>query len=141
MNLPSFSIERPAFITSIIALIITIGVISFGKMSVNMFPNIDIPVIFIATGYSGAGPKEVETAITKPLEGEISTISGIKKLTSKSLQDTSQIVITFNQGTDMKYAEQKVRDKINQTKPRLPDDISEPIIRKIDPSDQPILTV
>ncbi|MFT6106252.1 MAG: HAE1 family hydrophobic/amphiphilic exporter-1 [Rickettsiales bacterium] len=141
MNLPTFSIKRPAFITSIIALIITIGVISFGKMSVNMFPNIDIPVIFIATGYSGAGPKEVETAITKPLEGEISTISGIKKLTSKSLQDTSQIIITFNQGTDMKYAEQKVRDKINQTKPRLPDDISEPIIRKIDPSDQPILTV
>jgi hydrophobic/amphiphilic exporter-1 (mainly G- bacteria), HAE1 family len=141
MNLPSFSIQRPAFITSIIVVIITVGVISFNRMSVDLFPNIDIPTIFISTTYSGAGPREIETAVSKPLEEEISTIAGIKKLTSRSLQDTSQVIITFYQGTDMKYAEQQVRDKINQAKPKLPDDIKEPIIRKIDPSDQPIMTV
>jgi len=141
MNLPSFSIQRPAFITSIIAVIITVGVISFNRMSVDLFPDIDIPTIFISTTYSGAGPREIETAVSKPLEEEISTIAGIKKLTSRSLQDTSQVIITFYQGTDMKYAEQQVRDKINQAKPKLPDDIKEPIIRKIDPSDQPIMTI
>lgn len=141
MNLPSFSIQRPAFITSIIAVIITVGVISFNKMSVDLFPDIDIPTIFISTTYSGAGPKEIETAVSKPLEEEISTIAGIKKLTSRSLQDTSQLIITFYQGTDMKYAEQQVRDKINQAKPKLPEDIKESIIRKIDPSDQPIMTI
>jgi len=141
MNLPQFSIQRPAFITSIIAVIITVGIISFQKMSVDLFPNIDIPTIFISTNYSGAGPREVETAVSKPLEEEISTISGIKKLTSRSLQGTSQVIITFYQGTDMKYAEQQVRDKINQAKPKLPIDIKEPIIRKIDPSDQPIMTI
>ena len=141
MNLPSFSIKRPAFITSIIAVIVTVGVISFSKMSVDLFPNIDIPVIFVSTPYSGAGPSEIETSVSKPLEEELSTIAGIKKLTSRSLQDNSQVIITFYQGTDMKYAEQQVRDKINQAKPRLPEDIKEPIIRKIDPSDQPIMTI
>ena len=130
MNLPSFSIKRPAFITSIITIIVTVGVISFNKMSVDLFPNVDIPVVFISTTYSGAGPAQIETAVTKPLEEEISTIAGIKKLNSKSLKDTSQVVVTFFQGTDMKYAEQQVRDKINQAKPRLPEDIKEPIIRK-----------
>ena len=141
MNLPSFSIQRPAFITSIIVIIVTVGIISFKKMSVDLFPNIEIPTIFISTTYSGAGPRQIETAVSKPLEEEISTIAGIKKLTSRSLQDTSQVIITFYQDTDMKYAEQQVRDKINQAKPKLPDDIKEPIIRKIDPSDQPIMTI
>ena len=141
MNLPNFSIKRPVFITSIIAVIITVGIISFNKMSVDLFPNIDIPTIFISTTYSGAGPREIETAVTKPMEEQISTISGIKKLTSRSLQDVSQLIITFYQGTDMKYAEQQVRDKINQAKPQLPEDIKEPIIRKIDPADQPIATI
>ncbi len=140
-NLPSFAIKRPAFITSLMALIITIGVISFNKMSIDLFPKIDIPTIFISTTYSGAGPTQIETAITKPMEEEISTIAGIKKLTSRSLQDTSQLIITFSQNTDMRYAEQQVRDKINQVKPKLPDDVKESIIRKIDPSDEPILTV
>ncbi|MCE3254813.1 MAG: AcrB/AcrD/AcrF family protein [Rickettsiaceae bacterium] len=141
MNLPSFSIKHPAFITSIMTLIITVGVISFNKMSVDLFPDIDIPTVFVSTTYSGAGPRQIETAVTKPLEDEISTIAGIKKLTSRSLQDTSQVIINFYQGTDMKYAEQQVRDKINQAKPRLPEDIIEPIIRRIDPSDQPIMTI
>ncbi len=141
MNLPSFSIQRPAFITSIIVIIVTMGIISFKKMSVDLFPNVDIPTIFISTTYSGAGPRQIETAVSKPLEEEISTIAGIKKLTSRSLQDTSQVIITFYQDTDMKYAEQQVRDKINQAKHKLPDDIKEPIIRKIDPSDQPIMTI
>jgi HAE1 family hydrophobic/amphiphilic exporter-1 len=141
MNLPNFSIKRPAFITSIIMVIITVGIISFNKMSVDLFPKVDIPVIFISTTYQGAPPAQIETAVTKPLEEQISTISGIKKLTSRSLQDTSQMIITFYQGTDMKYAEQQIRDKINQAKQKLPDDILEPIIRKIDPSDQPIMTI
>ncbi len=120
MNLPSFSIQRPAFITSIITVIVTVGIISFSKMSVDLFPDIDVPTIFVSVPYSGAGPKEIETAVTKPLEEEISTIAGIKKLTSRSLQDTSQVIINFYQGTDMKYAEQQVRDKINQARSKLP---------------------
>lgn len=141
MNITDISIKRPAFITSLMAVIVTVGIICFGKMSVDLYPDVDIPTIFISTSYRGAAPSEIEALITKPLEEEISTISGIKRVTSRSMKDTSQIVINLYQGTDIKYAEQQVRDKINQTKSRLPEDVSEPVIRRVDPSDQPIMTI
>ncbi len=110
-------------------------------MNVELFPNIDIPIIFVATRYDGAAPSEIENLVTKPLEEEISTVSGIKKLLSRSMKDTSQIIVQLYQNTDIKYAEQQIRDKINQAKYRLPDDIKEPVIRRVDPADQPVLTV
>ncbi len=110
-------------------------------MNVDLFPNIEIPTIFISTTYTGAAPSEIESLVTKPLEEQVSTVSGIKTVTSKSLKDTSQIVINLYQGTDIKYAEQQIRDKVNQAKSKLPEDINEPIIRRIDPADQPVMTV
>ncbi len=141
MNLTDLSIKRPAFITSLMALIITVGIICFGKMSVDLYPDVDIPTIFISTTYTGAAPSEIESLVTKPLEEEVSTVSGIKRVTSRSMKDTSQIVINLYQGTDIKYAEQQIRDKVNQTKSKLPLDVVEPVIRRIDPSDQPIMTI
>lgn len=141
MNITELSIKRPAFITSLMITIITVGYIAFKKMNVELFPNIDIPIIFVATRYDGAAPSEIENLVTKPLEEEISTVSGIKKLLSRSMKDTSQIIVQLYQNTDIKYAEQQIRDKINQAKYRLPEDIKEPVIRRVDPADQPVLTV
>jgi HAE1 family hydrophobic/amphiphilic exporter-1 len=141
MNITELSIKRPAFISSLMITIITVGFVSFKKMNVELFPNIDIPIVFIATGYSGAAPSEIESLVTKPLEEEISTISGIKKLSSKSLKDNSQIIVQLYQGVDVRYAEQQIRDKINQARPKLPEEIKEPIIRRVNPADQPVLTV
>ena len=88
MSLTDLSIRRPAFITSIMAVIITVGLICFDKMNVDLFPNIEIPTIFVSTTYTGASPSEIESLITKPLEEQVSTGSGIKKVTSRSLKDT-----------------------------------------------------
>ncbi len=141
MNITDISIKRPAFITSVMIVIITVGIICFKKMNVDLFPNIDVPVIFVSTTYTGAAPSEIEALVTKILEEEVSTISGVKQVTSRSLKDTSQVIVNLYQGTDIKYAEQQVRDKINQAKAKLPEDIKEPVIRRIDPSDQPVMTV
>ena len=141
MNITELSIKRPAFISSLMITIITVGYIAFNKMNVELFPNIDIPVIFVSTRYDGAAPSEIESLVSKPLEEEISTVSGIKKLMSRSLKDTSQIIVQLYQNTDIKYAEQQIRDKINQARAKLPEDIKEPVIRRVDPSDQPVLTV
>jgi HAE1 family hydrophobic/amphiphilic exporter-1 len=141
MNITEISIKRPAFISSLMIAIITVGYIAFNKMNVELFPNIDIPVIFVATRYDGASPSEIESLVTKPLEEEISTVSGIKKLLSRSLKDTSQIIVQLYQNTDIKYAEQQIRDKINQARMKLPEDVKEPIIRRVDPADQPVLTI
>lgn len=141
MNITDLSIKRPSFIACIMIVIMIVGVICFNKMNVDLFPNIEIPTIFISTTYSGASPSEIEALITKPLEEQVSTVSGIKRVSSKSLKDTSQIIVSLFQGTDIKYAEQQVRDKINQAKAKLPDDVKEPVIRRIDPSDQPVMTI
>jgi hydrophobic/amphiphilic exporter-1 (mainly G- bacteria), HAE1 family len=141
MNITDISIKRPAFIASVMIVIIAVGTICFKKMNVDLFPNIDVPVIFVSTTYTGAAPSEIESLVTKILEQEVSTISGVKQVTSRSLKDTSQVIVNLYQGTDIKYAEQQVRDKINQAKSKLPEDIKEPVIRRIDPSDQPVMTV
>jgi len=122
-------------------IIIVLGIVSFKKMSVDLFPNVNIPVIFVMTSYEGAGPAEIESLITKPLEEEISTISGIKRLNSRSLKDSSQVIVTFYQNVDIKYAEQQLRDRINRAKYKLPEDVKDPVIRKVDPADQPIITI
>ena len=141
MSIVNISIKRPIFVTCSMLIIIVLGIVSFKKMSVDLFPNVNIPVIFVMTSYEGAGPAEIESLITKPLEEEISTISGIKRLNSRSLKDSSQVIVTFYQNVDIKYAEQQLRDRINRAKYKLPEDVKDPVIRKVDPADQPIITI
>jgi len=121
--------------------IITFGIFSFKRMAVDLFPNVNIPVIFVMTNYEGAGPSEIESLITKPLEEQISTISGIKRLNSRSLKDSSQVIVTFHQNVDIKYAEQQLRDRIKRAQYLFPDDVKDPVIRKVDPADQPIMSL
>ncbi len=139
MNLASLSIRRPVFITCLLLLLMVLGVASFKKLPVDLFPDVTLPIVTVTTPYPGAGPKEVETLLSKPLEEELGTISGVKTIRSSNLEGTSIVVAEFTLETDIKYAEQQVRDKVSSARRRLPDDIEEPAIRRIDPSDQPIM--
>jgi HAE1 family hydrophobic/amphiphilic exporter-1 len=111
------------------------------KMGVDLFPDVTFPVVTVTTNYPGAGPTEIETLISKPLEDEISTLSGIKRLTSMNSEGFSQVIAEFTLETDVKYAEQQIRDRVGSAKRKLPLDIKEPVIRRIDPADQPILSL
>ena len=141
MNLASLSIKRPVFITCIVTIILVVGWLSLKKLPVDLFPNVTFPVVTVTTVYPGAGPEEVETLVSKVYEEELSNVPGLKKLSSQNLENVSVIVAEFNLSTDVKYAEQQVRDKVSSAKKKLPKDIDEPIIRKIDPADQPIITI
>ncbi|HEY1080480.1 MAG TPA: efflux RND transporter permease subunit, partial [Bdellovibrio sp.] len=141
MSLPKISISRPIFITCVTIAIVVVGWASFKSMSVDLFPDVSFPVVTVQTVYAGAGPSEIETLVSRPIEEEVSTISGIKRLTSKSLEGVSQVIVEFNSSVDVKYAEQQVRDKVNIAKPKLPDEVEDPVIRKFDPADTPILMV
>lgn len=141
MSLPKLSISRPILITCITIAIVVVGWASFKSMSVDLYPDVSIPVVTVQTVYQGAGPAEIETLVSRPIEEEVSTISGIKRLTSKSLEGVSQVIVEFNSSVDVKYAEQQVRDKVNIAKPKLPDEVEDPVIRKFDPADTPILMV
>lgn len=139
MSLANVSIKRPVFITCVMIGLIVAGIIGFKSMSVDLFPDISIPVVTVQTIYPGAGPKEIETLVSKPLEDNISSISGIKRLKSQNIEGVSIIIVEFQDYKDAKEAEQEVRDKVNLTEPDLPDEAEDPIIKKFDPADSPII--
>lgn len=139
MSLADLSIKRPIFIVCLVAVMIIVGLMSMAKLPIDLNPNVNIPVIVVISNYPGVAPSEMETLVTKPLEDQISTIAGIKKLTSKSAEGTSSIVIEFTLETDIKYAEQQVRDKVSQVKPLLPTDVKDPVVWRFDINEQPVL--
>lgn len=135
------SIQRPIFITCIILITVITGFLSLKSLPVDLFPDVTFPVVTVTTPYPGAGPKETETLISKTFEEEFATISGVKTIKSINREGVSIVVAEFNFKTDIKYAEQQVRDKVSSARAKLPDDVKESIIRRVDPSDQPIVTV
>ena len=139
MSLADLSIKRPVFVTSIVIVLLAVGLLAMKKMSVDLFPNVTFPIVLVQTVYPGAGPEEVETLVSRVLEDEISTVSGIKNLSSTNYEGVSQVVVEFTLETDIKDAEQQIRAKVSGAKRNLPTDIEEPIIRRIDPADQPIV--
>lgn len=139
MNIAHLSIKRPIFICSIVLLMLLTGWVAMGRMGVDLFPDVNIPVVSVATIYPGAGPEEIEELISKPLEEELSSISGLKKISSRNQEGVSVVFGEFTLDTDIKYAEQQFRDKVGLVKPKLPTGIKEPKVVRFDPADQPIV--
>lgn len=135
------SIQRPIFITCIVLVTMITGFLSLKSLPVDLFPDVTFPIVTVTTPYPGAGPKETETLISKIFEEEFATISGVKTIKSINREGVSIVVAEFNFKTDIKYAEQQVRDKVSSARAKLPDDVKESVIRRVDPSDQPIVTV
>ena len=139
MDLASISIKRPIFITSVVILSLGVGYFAMKKLGVDLFPDVTFPVVTVTTPYPGAGPLEVETLVTKPLEDELSTLSGIKRLSSENREGVSVVIAEFTLETEVKYAEQEVRDRVGVAKTKFPDSTKESIVSRLDPSDQPII--
>lgn len=135
------SINRPIFITCVVLITMITGYLSMRSLPVDLFPDVTFPVVTVTTQYPGAGPRETEMLISKIFEEEFSTISGVKTIRSINQEGVSIVVAEFTFSTDIKYAEQQVRDKVSSAKADLPSDIKEPVIRRVDPSDQPIVTI
>src|SRR5665213_2778089 len=98
MNLSTLSINRPALLTCTVALILLVGALCLSKLGVDQFPDVTFPVVVATTVYNGASPEEVETLISRPLEEQISSVSGIKRLSSTSQEGISTVVAEFTLG-------------------------------------------
>lgn len=142
MNIASFSIKRPVFIGCLVILMLVTGIIGLKRLGVDLFPPIDFPVVTVTTTYGGASPEEIESLITKPLEEQISTISGIKRLSSRNMEGVSIVIAEFTYETDIRYAEEKMREKVSLARNELPSDLEdEPLVRQFDITDSPVLTL
>jgi len=142
MNIARLAIKRPILIGCIVILMVVTGIIGFNRLGVDLFPPIDFPVVTVTTIYPGATPEEIENLITKPLEEQVSTIAGIKRLSSRNLEGLSIVIAEFTYETQVRYAEEKVREKVSIARGELPDDLEqEPLIRQFDFTDMPVLTL
>ncbi len=142
MNIARLAIKRPIFISCIVILMLVTGLIGLKRLGVDLFPPIDFPVVTVTTTYGGASPEEIESLITKPLEEQISTISGIKRLSSRNMEGVSIVIAEFTYETDVRYAEEKMREKVALARNQLPTDLDdEPLVRQFDFTDQPVLTL
>jgi hydrophobe/amphiphile efflux-1 (HAE1) family protein len=138
MNLSALAIKRPIFITCIVALMLVLGGISMNRMSVDLFPDVTFPTIFVQTFYPGASPQDMEKLVSKLVEDELGSLSGLDKLYSQNAESVSYVILMFKIGTDVKDMEQQIRQRLGNIRNKLPDEIENPIIRRFDPADQPI---
>ncbi len=139
MFLPEISVRRPVLATVMSLLIILVGVIAFDRLTVREYPKIDSPVVSVRTVYTGASPQVIESQVTQPLEDSISGIEGVKTLKSVSREEVSQITVEFTNDRDPDLAANDVRDRVSRARGRLPDEVNEPIIAKVEADAQAIM--
>jgi multidrug efflux pump len=139
MKISDLSIRRPVLASMLSLALVLFGAIGYTRLSVREFPDVDPPIISVSTLLPGANPQVVESAVTDILEEELSTVEGIRTLTSSSAEQFSNITIEFNLERRVEDAAQDVRDKVSRVRGRLPQDIEEPIIAKQEADAQPIM--
>ncbi|GAX92032.1 efflux RND transporter permease subunit [Effusibacillus lacus] len=141
MKLAEFSVRKPVSIAMLIIAIVIFGVVSLPKLSVDLYPELNLPVAVVATSYPGATPTEVEKLVTKPIEEVIGTVSNVKEIRSVSIGEASQVIVQFDWGTDMDQAALDMREKVDLIEGRLPEDSNSPRVIKLDPNAMPVLTM
>lgn len=141
MKLSNFAISRPVTTTMLMAAIFVFGLIGYSRLGVDQFPKVEFPVITITTVLPGAGPEVIEDNVTDIIEEQVSTIEGVKKLTSISSHGASIVVAEFELDVDIDTAAQDVRSRIGGAIRRLPKDAEYPDVRKVDTDARPIMWV
>lgn len=141
MNFAQGSVKRPILTTVIFLVIITLGIVSFWRLSIDLMPEVTYPTISVITNYSNVGPQEMEELVTRPIEEALAAVQGVEEITSSSSEGTSSVRVSFAWGTDLDVAANDVRDRIDRVMGRLPEDITRPMIRKFDLSAFPIMMI
>ncbi|ULQ58726.1 efflux RND transporter permease subunit [Brucepastera parasyntrophica] len=141
MSVAKSVVNRPVLFVIIFALIAIVGIYMVSDVAIDMFPDIDIPMVIVYTSYDSAGPETVEKTVTKILESALVNISGLTDMTSQSSEETSLIMLEFEYGSNLDNKVNDIRDKIDQIRDYLPDASDSPIIMQMDPSSMPIMRI
>ena len=141
MSLSKLAVRKPTTTLIIFILLSALGIYCTTSLPLDLFPDMDIPYMVVYTSYSNAGPEEVERSVTRTMESSLSSVTGLKKLTSTSSTGSSMVMLEFEYGTNLDVAANDIRDKIDLVRNYLPDDADSPIIFQMDPSMMPIMAI
>lgn len=132
MGFFEFFVRRPVFATVMSLIVILVGLVSYSRLTVREYPNIDEPIVSVRTDYLGASAEIIETQVSQVLESSIAGIEGIETMISSSKPEESRITVRFRLGTDPDVAASDVRDRVSRVRGRLPEEIEEPVIAKVE---------
>jgi hydrophobic/amphiphilic exporter-1 (mainly G- bacteria), HAE1 family len=141
MKLADVSIKRPVFATVMIAVLVVFGVFAYPRVGVDLFPDVEFPVVVVTAVYPGADPETVESRVVDKLEEAVSTVNGIKVLRSTSMESVGQVVIQFELERKADQAVQDVRDKVSIAVRDLPKDLDPPVVQRFDTNAAPIFSL
>jgi HAE1 family hydrophobic/amphiphilic exporter-1 len=141
MFLSSISINRPIMVSMFLIAFVVFGALAYFGLTLNLMPDVEIPVVTIQTVYAGAGPSEIEVLVTKKIEDAVSTVSKIDFIRSYSMEGVSYVIVQFDLDKDVDIGNQEVKDKVNAIRNEFPRDAELPVISKVDISAFPILDI
>jgi HAE1 family hydrophobic/amphiphilic exporter-1 len=139
MWLADTSIKRPVFATMFILALVVMGIVSYPGIGVDLFPKVDFPIVNISTTLKGASPEIMDIDVADKIEEAVNTINGVKTITSMSVEGAAVVTVEFVLERDIDLAVQDVREKVSTIRSKLPTDIDEPIIQKVDPDANPVI--
>ncbi len=139
--LPRLAVQRPVLATMLVVIFVVLGFFSFTQLRVDLYPDVEFPVVSVTTAYPGAGPEEVEVQVTEPIEDAVSNIANLDELTSFSRENVSIVVMQFDLDVDPDLAAIDVKDQVDAIRGMLPDDAEPPVVQKFDIDAFPILNV
>lgn len=139
MKISDTCIRRPVFATVLSLVVMLLGIVSYDRLSVREYPKIDEPVVTVETNYRGASADIIESQVTKPLEDSLAGIEGVEVITSISRAERSQISVRFKLEREPDSAASDVRDRVSRVRNKLPDEVDEPVIAKVEADANPII--
>jgi hydrophobic/amphiphilic exporter-1 (mainly G- bacteria), HAE1 family len=139
MSMVKTVVSRPTTFFIIFALLIGLGFFALVNLPIDLYPEINPPILVVYTSYTGAGPEEVERSVSRPLEAVLTGVSSLEKITSTSSKGTSMVIMEFTYGTDMSDASNSIRDALERIRNYMPSGADTPMIFKFDPSMIPIM--
>jgi len=138
-KLTELAINRPLLITVVFVILILFGMISYNSLNYNLLPKFDAPVVSVITTYRGASAEEIESTVTKKIEDAVSSLEGIDKINSTSMEGASMVIIQLLNGVDVNKAQNDAQRKVDMIRATLPKELDDPIVNKFSSDDIPVL--
>jgi len=140
-GLSGVAIRRPVFTTMIMLGLVVLGIFSYRRLAIDLFPDIDVPWVTVQTVYPGASPETIEREVTRRLEEAFNPVEGVKQIRSTSMEGVSVVMVEFNLGRNVDQAVQDIRAKIDAVRRDLPTDIEPPVVAKFEFAAMPIISL